>query len=533
MKAHTNDFKTKIKEFGRELDSIITYTIEGVDYELGMEELSSVTPHYEADILKSVMRQLDLESNTDIPIGTVINYQFGVKVRDNDEEDYRDNYDYIDYGNYIVYSSEKQEDTNSYKIICYDKMLNAMKEYESMGVVYPITIRSYISAICTHLGLTFKNANSVFANYDKEIQSELFLTEDGESLDYTFRDVLDQLAEVTASTICINEDDDELEIRYISDTNDTIDEECFKDINVNFGQKFGPVNSIVLSRADEADSVYLQDDDSVLANGLCEIKIKENQIMNFNDRSDYLQDILDELDGLEYYINDYSSTGICYYNVCDKYYVSIGSNTYGCIMLNDEVLITQGLEENVNTPLPQESVTDYKKADKTDRKINQTYIIADKANQQITSAVIDIENLNGTVAEIGTVQTQTTENFQYQITQLNNTLVENTENLQEQIDEASGIPEELRNSLITIDINGIEVATNLSKVSTLMANNKFAIQSGDTELTFIGYDENLGQSVSRMDNLTITNYFMAGMHRQQTFEINAEERTGWFYLGGS
>ena len=114
------------------------------------------------------------------------------------------------------------------------------------------------------------------------------------------------------------EDDDELEIRYINDTEDTINEEYLKDVNVNFGEKYGPVNSIVLSRAGEADNVYLRDEESVTENGLCEIKIKENQIMNFNDRSDYLPDILEALDGLEYYLNDFSSTGITYFDLWDK-----------------------------------------------------------------------------------------------------------------------------------------------------------------------------------------------------------------------
>ena len=66
-----------------------------------------------------------------------------------------------------------------------------------------------------------------------------------------------------------------------------------------------------------------------------------------------------------------------------------------------------------------------------------------------------------------------------------------------------------------------------------MTNNKFVIlDNSDTELTFIGYDENLGYSVSRMDNLTVTNYLTAGYHRQQKFDINGENRTGWFYTGG-
>lgn len=392
MKAHTNDFKNNIKQFGKEIDSIITYTIDGVTTELGKEELNSVTPHYEGSILKSVMRQLDIDSNVDIPKETIINYRFGVKV--NDE------FEYIDFGNYVVYSSEKQEDLNSYKIVCYDKMLYSMKDYENMHITYPITIRNYLNAICNHLGLTFGSSNVNFANYNKEIQTELFLDASGNSLNYTFRDVLDQLAQVTASTICINETTDQLEVRYITNTNDTIDEEFFKNINVNFGEKFGPVNSIVLSRSAESDNVYLQDEQSITDNGLCEIKIKDNQIMNFNDRSDYLPGILGQLNGLEYYFNDYASFGICYYNLCDRYNVTIGENTYNCVMFNDEVNVTQGLEEHVYTKRPEESETDYTKADKTDRRINQTYLIVDKQNQVIQSVVSNVTQQNNKISQI-------------------------------------------------------------------------------------------------------------------------------------
>ena len=278
MKTHTSDFKNNVKLFGRELDSIISYTLDNENIELGNESLNSISPHYEGGILKSVMKQLDIECDREIPEGTELNYQFGVKVRDEDVEDYRDNYDYINFGNYIVYSVEKQEDTNSYKIICYDKMLYSMKNYENMNITYPITIRDYINEICNKLGLLFKNVNDTFANYNRIIQTELY-----DGLGYTIRDVLDELAQVTASTICINENDDQLEIRYINNTEDTIDEEYLKDINVNFGEKYGPINSIVLSRSAESDNVYLQDETSIEQNGLCEIKIIDNQIMNFND----------------------------------------------------------------------------------------------------------------------------------------------------------------------------------------------------------------------------------------------------------
>ena len=269
MKQHSSNFKTEIKKFGREIDSKISLILDEETIELGAEVLNSITPHYEAKLLKSVMKQIDIDSNINIPVGTEINYQFGLKVGSQ--------YEYLDFGNYIVYSSEKQEDSRSYKIVAYDKMLNAMKDYSSVNVTYPVTIRDYIDELCNALGLTFKNSEEEFVNYDKTIPYELFLDADGNSLNYTYRDVLDQLAEVTAGVICINSDD-ELEIRYINETNDVIDEEYLKDINVNFGEIYGPINSVVLSRSAESDNIYQNDPTSIEENGLCEIKISENQI---------------------------------------------------------------------------------------------------------------------------------------------------------------------------------------------------------------------------------------------------------------
>lgn len=91
--------------------------------------------------------------------------------------------------------------------------------------------------------------------------------------------------------------------------------------------------------------------------------------------------------------------------------------------------------------------------------------------------------------------------------------------------------EKLRNTLVTIDIEGIKVATNLSKVSTLMTNNTFAIKDNTGKyLAFFGYDESEKKSKAEMDNLTISNYFTAGYHRTEKFVTDdGELRTGCFY----
>lgn len=522
MKVHTSDFKDNIKLFGKEIDSKITYTLNNEETVLDKESLNAVTPHYEGDILKSAMKQLDIDSNIEIPVGTELNYQFGVLV----DEDY----EYINFGNYIVYSTEKQEDTRSWKIVCYDKMLYAMKDYEDLEITYPITIRDYLSAICTKLGITFASASDTFVNYDKEIESELYLTIDEvtgnyESLDYTFRDVLDEIAGATASTICINQDD-ELEVRYINDTEDTIDEEYLKDINVNFGEKYGPVNSVVFSRSAESDSIFRNDETSIEENGLKEIKIKDNQILNGNNRDEFIDNVFNELNGFEYYVNDFSSTGIGYYDLCDRYTVSIDGNDYSCVMLNDEFLVTQGLVENVHTDMPKNSETDYSKADKTDRRIRQAYIIVDKVNQEISSVIASTKSMEELVNQageqveaLGTRLTQTEQGFTAQVSAI-----------QEQIDEGSNL---VKTTSVTVDNEGITVATDTSEIETNITNEEFKITHGDDTLAWFGYDNVTNETKSEVNNLTVDKYFIVGNHRVEAFENDGEAHTGFFYIGGS
>lgn len=388
MKTISYDYKDAIKTMGREIDVKITYTLNNETIELGGEMLNSITPHYEGGILKSVMKQLDIDSNQDIPIGTILNAQFGVFTGSQ--------YEYISFGNFIVYSSEKQEDLKSYKIVCYDKMLYAMKDYESFAT-YPISVRNYINALCTHLNLTFANISDNFVNYDREIPSELFLDANGGSLNYTFRDVLDQLSQITASTICIN-DDDELKIRYINDTEDTIDGEFLKDINVNFGEKYGPINTITFKRSADADAISRSIPSNLSDDLKNEIAISDNQFLNDDNRGDYIDAILNQLYGLEYYLNDYVSTGITYYDLCDRYSIEIEDEegqitTYSCIMFNDEIQITQGLVENVHTDRPSESETDYNTTTKDDRVQNRTTLIVDKVNGQISSVVSKVDEM--------------------------------------------------------------------------------------------------------------------------------------------
>lgn len=416
MKNVSEKFIKEITSYGRMLDTIITYTINGKEYFLDSDTLFSVTPHFEGNILKSVMKQLDIESSVAIPKDTVINVKFGVQVdlsltvaevhamKVNRLNEIPVNllssglkgFEYIDLGNYIVSKdAEYNADTMSYSHTCYDKMLSSMKDYEDMKITFPIKVKDYIKKSCDYIGLTFASYNDNFANCDKELTADYYT-----GYDYTFRDVLDELAQVTASTICINSND-ELEIRYIPKKSAIeLNEDYFKDTNVTFDNLYGPINSIVLSRSGESDNIYLQDEESIENNGLCELKIIDNQIMNYNDRSDYLPAILEKLNGLTYCTNNFDSRGICFLDLCDRYTANVHGKLYDCVLFNDEIKITQGLEETIYTEMPTETKTDYTKADKTDQKINKAYIIMDKVNKKLESVISEVDETSKKVTKI-------------------------------------------------------------------------------------------------------------------------------------
>lgn len=539
MKTHTLDFKEEIKLLGRQQSVKISYTLNGEQIILTSEDINSVTPNYNANILKSVMKVLDIDSNIAIPKNTEIKFEYGILIGNE--------YEYLNYGNYIVAEEpQKQEDTLSYKIKCYDKMLFSMKNYEKLQVEYPCTIKEYLTALCTKIGLTLKNAD--FANQNREIASDLFA-----DLGYKYRDVLDQIAETTGGIICLNLND-EIEVRYVNNTNDLIDEEYINDINVEFGEKYGPINSIVLSRAEESDNVYKKDDESIALNGLCEIKIKENQFMNFDNRSDYLDELAEKLFGLEYYLNDFTSTGIMYYDLFDKYNILIRGNTYSCIMLNDEQLITQGLEENIYTEKLEQSETDYSKADKTDQKINRTTLIVDKQNQKITQVIAESAENTERVNEMQSTVDSSVQRITETETRLNNdyltaeqieaenqtlkddidiikqqqtTVTTTAQGLQVQIDQINneGV-KSVKNTTVDINEAGVSVGKSDSEFSTTMNNAGTYMYAYGKQIA--KYDKD-GMETA---DLKATGEVEMGYLKLMKATVNSEKRTHIHWIGG-
>lgn len=193
----------------------------------------------------------------------------------------------------------------------------------------------------------------------------------------------------------------------------TIDEMYLSQDDVTIGKKYF-INSLVFSRAEESDSIYRKDNESVTQKGLSEFKISDNQILSTNNRADFIDELWNYLKTLEFYTFDVKSTGIMWYDVADKFIIKAHNNTYPVVLLNDETTVDQDIEEHLYADEPKESETDYKCASDTDKKINQTNLKVDKQNQKIeglitqigdrsektTSITADIEGLSSKVSAI-------------------------------------------------------------------------------------------------------------------------------------
>lgn len=363
MKDITNQFKDDIRTYGRQFDFKFKVNKEDIDNDF----INCIKPSFNTKLFKTVMHKVEVDSKYDIDKKSKINIQIGVKVNEN-------SYQYVNYNTYYVKNSERQEDTSSYIIVAYDKMLESMIDYD-LELSEKIKLKDYLIKICQRLGWNTNNIPAAFINSEKLIDPNLH-----RGVNYTFRDALDEIATISCSFLLFIEDS--FYLLYPTETDENIDESYLNEDDITIGEKYF-INSLVFSRAEESDNIYRKDDENIEINGLHEYRISDNQLLSTNDRDLYIDEMFNYLKTFEFYVFDIKSKGILFLEACDKFNFKLNGSIYSTLLLNDEAQFDDGLNENMYIDEPDETNTEYKYADSTDKKINQTYILVDKQNQKI------------------------------------------------------------------------------------------------------------------------------------------------------
>jgi len=349
-----------------------------------IDDFNYIKPSFHTELFKSVIHEVEIDSKNRLENKTKINIQAGIKVNE-------PGYQYISFNTYSAKSCNRQEDTSSYIIKAYDRMLGAMIDYD-LEITEKIPLRTYLLRVCNRLGWDTKNIPATFINSTKLVDPNLH-----RGIKYTFRDVLDEIATISCSFLLFI--DDEFYLLYPTETNEVIDESYLDEDNVAIGEKYF-INSLVFSRAEESDNIYRKDSISIQQNGLHEYRISDNQLLSTNDRDLYIDEMFEYLRTFEFYTFDVQSKGILFLSVCDRFTYLLGGKNYTTILLNDEINFDDGLTENLYTDEPEETETDYKYADTTDKRINQAYILVDKQNQKITQLTNKTEDHDEKIAKV-------------------------------------------------------------------------------------------------------------------------------------
>jgi hypothetical protein len=206
---------------------------------------------------------------------------------------------------------------------------------------------------------------------------------------FTYRDILNQVAEASGSIIYFNEDD-ELAFKQISGSvEETITTN--EELSLKLEPIYQELNSLVLSRMPQEDNIVQQDATSVSTYGLHEFKIINNDILD-NDRETYITPIFTVLDGLTYYPFSCDTIGLGYFNVGDRIRVTdLNSVTYEVLVMNIKLNISGGISETISAKVPEKSTTPYEYAGFIGKKIKDTEIIVDKQAGEITIISSELE----------------------------------------------------------------------------------------------------------------------------------------------
>lgn len=291
----------------------------------------------------------------------------------------------------------------------YDGMIKAMIPYIPVNITYPTTCQTYFNALINALGWTGNITLDVTGS--KVFEEDIY-----DGMNFTYRDIISDILQANGIVgyMSGNTTIASKVLNTSSTPTDVINDDILKNVNVQLGKKFGPINSLTLSRSNDTDLITAKDDTSITNNGLTNIVIKDNYLLNDDDRSDYINALFNKYKGKQWYLYDCELTGYGGLNILSPITISTNGENYNSLIFNYEINLDEGYSEVIYNDIEEGySNTKYMytdsevKADKNaeiiiDKKIGEVDIRGKAIN--LTADDITIQSTNFNVDKNGNIQ---------------------------------------------------------------------------------------------------------------------------------
>lgn len=373
--------------------------------------INSINLYWEAGPFKSVMRVAEVELNGIYLINDVryTDLQLGVSA------DVGVNFYYLSYGAFTVKECEQNLERKTTKLVMYDDMIKTMEKYD-LNLTYPMTNYQFLTAIATRCGITLNQDVTNTRNMLLQRNTETYTDS------YTYRDILDDFAEIQGTVYFISSDNQLHEGPRGYYPEPDLDETQLATIKI--GDKFTTVSNVVFARVPQEDNVHYP---ATVGTGEI-IRFENNQLVEGTlvegvpDRTVYLQNAYNGVRAsvINYYPVEIESYGYLIYEPGDMVFFNITDesgqvNEYKTYWYSTNIEFGQGIKEKMVCEVPVANETDFTKSTSESQIERNTYLYVDKVNGEIRSYIGEVD---GRVSEV----TQTVEGLTSTVSGMETTL---------------------------------------------------------------------------------------------------------------
>lgn len=288
-------------------------------------------------------------------------------------------------GKYLVTkpTTDDVKSKTTFEALDYTKKFN--KKFDPSGITFPCKACELADYCCKKCGVYLETDN--FTNMDFEIKNNQY------DSDATYRNVMQDIGKLAYSWVRINDNNDCVIDFYVPTEDD------FNDFNKITGSNYydlsrkekayGPVNRVVIGLSDiEGENVTVEDADSINKNGVCELKVMDNNLTYTPELRAKASEGAKRLFGLTYFPLEITTTGHPWLEGNDLIEITTpDGDTYQTIPFDRTLTYAGHIKTKIASKGDTALETAYKSTPSMESEIKRTRYIVDKDGQRITELV--------------------------------------------------------------------------------------------------------------------------------------------------